>query len=125
MSKASNDAGRFGVIIQVEHAVEIANQLLDAHLATLPVVFGLKGSDGEWFDFGNLFLEPDTHEAILWNVKEIETTKTCEHKHIRLHEFFIEPITHNDFGDRIHHNDIINGKCEDCSKMFRGKWEPA
>lgn len=56
-------------------ASEIANKLLDTHLGTLHRVYG--SSDGEsWeskkFDY--------THQAILFDIEEIEKPKPCEHE---------------------------------------------
>lgn len=55
-----------------------ANELLQAHLATLPRVYG-KVNQKDWIE-GRF--QQDTHTALLWDVTEIEN-KECEHEPIR------------------------------------------
>ncbi len=93
--------------ITKENVAADANERLAAHLAKLPKVEGrMLGSRYVDFSSGEPF-EGDTHEAILWNVKEIEKPKECEHTSIR------QNINHS------------IGQCFECGVMLKQTWVPA
>ncbi len=109
-NKASNDANRFGYIIQVSDAVETANRILDSYIATLPVVYC---KQDPFFHLNTTFMkvvdkkEDATHEALLWDVKEIEKKK-CEHLHLRAFN-----------------RDLNEAECADCEIKVKATWSPA
>lgn len=76
------DKDQHGVFrIMPEEASHTANRLLDAHVATLPEVFGIQdGSDNLWHfqDLKSVSPHPSTHRARLWGIEEIKPNK-CEH----------------------------------------------
>lgn len=102
--------------------VNKANAELDAHLKTLPVVYGFgygNPLDSKWSTETLIGTSPSyigdcpkrtTHRAILWDVQEIE--KECKHA-----------VTHAMWAsdDRVY---IAN--CDKCgAKMKPSTWEPA
>lgn len=87
-------------------AARIANELLQAHLDTLPRVYaqkdGLKNSvwrANEW--------SADTHTALLWDITKIE--KECKE-----HEPVNEPCPLT-----------LGFKCKHCGVKLKAKWEKA
>lgn len=95
-------------------AADIANQLLDAHIATLPEVKGWNQDDDLntviWFPKKNADYQ-STHRARLWGLEEIKQKK-CEHPMMNV---FLDPQS------RLHRE----AKCMDCGKRLVAKWEEA
>lgn len=90
-----------------------ANQLLDAHIATLPEVF--QNRDAGWWP------EEITHgqqqrRARLWGVEEIKQ-KQCEHTHIDIDLPVLTP-------NYVRRTDI-QIKCSQCGKRLVAKWGEA
>lgn len=89
-----------------------ANKILQAHLATLPRVYG-KAESGY---FGPAQHQVNTHTALLWGITEIEK-KECEHQ--------------PDIGKLEEQNlcglliIIPVHKCTHCGVKLKAKWEPA
>lgn len=92
-----------------EMAAEL-NDLLQAHLATLPKVYGNFGINGH-----DEIVHKDrnpAHTALLWGITEIET-KECEH------EPELETLNQGTnwlFGSR---------RCKRCDIKLKAKWEKA
>ncbi len=98
-------------------AADYANAVLEAHLATLPVVYC---KHGDRFHLNTTFMkvvdtkEEATHEALLWDVKPIEK-KECEHV------FPDFSITSNDACEYI----SVSGRCKHCGVKLKATWSPA
>ena len=60
------------------YVVSVANKILDAHLATLPKIGGYKSVNQPDILWGNGVEIDDTHQAILFDVEELER-RECEH----------------------------------------------
>lgn len=88
-----------------------ANQLLDAHIATLPEV---KNQCGIWYS--NVDPVGTTHRARLWGVEEIKQKK-CEHRpsYTGISTFISEGTK----------GPSVEGDCARCGKRLVAKWEEA
>lgn len=102
-----------------------ANELLQAHLATLPRVYGAErlktGAVGseylwEWCNKMDQGLT-DTHTALLWGITEIEK-KECEH----------EPrviVKRHIGGGEYTASTKFDANCVNCGVKLKAKWEKA
>ncbi len=92
---------------------ETANALLDAHLATLPVVYGQNQKGAIWTTPPH---DSNTHQALLWDVKPIEK-KECVH----------EASPQLEIGGPFHLNETqLIIRCAKCKIAIKAsKWEPA
>jgi hypothetical protein len=85
MSKFRFTPAMFLVTGTAEHSAEVANEMLDAYLSTLPVVFGTHAelSNGAYQWRMNQcekgFYPPNTHSAYLWDLTELKPAMPCEH----------------------------------------------
>lgn len=59
----------------LEAFVDIANKLLDEHVASLPEVFGIMLDDNHATDFGYIDFKSRTHRAKLWGVEQLKKEK--------------------------------------------------
>lgn len=98
---------------QQEQWCERANQLLDAHIATLPEVFQAEHGMN-WWDRDEV--NPPGRRARLWDVEEI-APKKCEHFN----------LAHSDDSLylRMDFEGYLLGKCNDCGRKLKAKWEEA
>lgn len=86
-----------------EEAASMANKVLEAHLATLPRVYG--SEDYNWSTETKEIV--DTQTALLWGITEIEK-KQCEHVNVG----HVYPTkTH------------WETQCLDCGANLKAKWE--
>ncbi len=81
-------------------AADYANAVLEAHLATLPVIYS-RNPNVIW---DRLKLEKASHQALLWDVKPIE--KECEHAPRKSSLF------------------TIHESCEHCGIKLKATWSP-
>jgi hypothetical protein len=91
-----------------------ANQLLDAHIATLPEVKGWNQDDDLntviWFPKKNADYQ-STHRARLWGLEEIKQKK-CEHV-----------VVDVKYSKMMRGVEGWIGKCEKCGRLMTPKWE--
>lgn len=97
---------------------KVANNVLQAHLATLPKLWGHRHSwnqGPEWI-FGTTAPTEEndnpTHTALLWGITEIEK-KECEHG----------PDMNED--GSIFADEEGFGRCDKCGVKLKAKWEKA
>lgn len=122
--------------IGAERAAEIANYVLETHLATLPRMYGRV--DGIW----GADNEPtDTHTALLWGITEIEkksNKKMYDMEGLVLSSAAIAMLEKMAKQETINNNCIhepypdangiiraLNSSCKHCGVKLKTKWEPA
>ncbi len=98
---------------------EVANSLLDAHLATLPKVIGYRDGELNFVGFTEItpFIASTKKyelQALLWDVKPIEK-KECEHEPIG------ETTTIKNSFDEMQ----IKLQCAFCGIKLKATWSPA
>lgn len=95
-------------------AADLANQLLDEHIATLPEVKGWNQDDDLntviWFPKKNADYQ-STHRARLWGLEEIKQKK-CEHV-----------VVDVKYSKMMRGVEGWIGKCEKCGRLMTPKWE--
>jgi hypothetical protein len=96
-------------VVTIDEAAEISNKLIQAHLATLPKVYGNKCENMETYQNQPEYAwtlhkgKHETHTALLWGITEIK--KNCEHEW--------------------ESNDLDFKKCCLCGVKMVAHWKPA
>lgn len=95
----------------IDWMADKANALLQAHLATLPRVYGMINES-----YANAFdsiknSQFNTHTALLWGITEIEK-KECEHAPIFINKTDSKML-------------LQNMSCGKCGVKLKAKWEKA
>lgn len=114
-SKDFLEVSSYWLLTDRARAAQIANQILNEHISTLPEVFTYTHEDHPEYSQWSYGIESaETHKARLWGIEKIYPKKKCEHK---------VSLVRSDHNDQRFKG--IFATCDDCGEKLIARWEIA